>query len=175
MLGKPVLGANKIGVLVDASSRDDERVDLQDLHDRRSRETVDVIETDTDPGLAPDEGIEKRFVGHEMLDPGNLCQGPEHLRRSPHVSLAVLQVLIPDIVMGLQHVLWGKVALGIVQLMGMKQPEGIRVGTFDIRTQRMDTVERVIVMLLVGTTDEKLLFSKALGEVAEHDQVSFSL
>ena len=175
MLREPFLGLNKIRILEDAPSRDDERVDLQDLHDRRSRETVDVIETDADPCLAPDKVIEHRFVGHEILDPWNLCQGPAHLRRSPHVSLTGALVLIPDVVVGLEHVLWGKVALGMVQLVGMEQPEGIRVGAIDIRTQRMDIIERVIVMVLVGAADEKLTFSKALGEETEHDQVPFRL
>ena len=85
MFSKPFLGVNKIGVLEDTPASDDEWVGLQDFHDRRSRKAVDIIEADTDPCLAPDEGIEKRLVGHEMLYPWNLLKCPPHLRRSPNI------------------------------------------------------------------------------------------
>jgi hypothetical protein len=57
----------------------------------------------------------------------------------------------------------------------MEQSEGLRIRTSDIRTQRVDVVDGMIVVSLIGTADKKLPVSKTLGEETEHNRVSFSL
>jgi len=63
----------------------------------------------------------------------------------------------------------------MIQLSGMKQSEGIRIVTLDIRTQPMNAFERMIIMVLIRAANKKLPFSQTLSEETKHYRVSFSI
>jgi len=56
----------------------------------------------------------------------------------------------------------------------MEQPERLRIRPIGIRAFCVDMVNGMIVMILVGTTNQELPFSKALGEETKHNHVPFS-